>query len=257
MSTDFPQNPIANLKTNYTQPPLKRNLNVQEINSNEQNIYNNYQNFLNNTNKELYNKSQTIQNFEKREKNNKIELNIILKQSESKTKIELVKININQYLDKQSRLLIQITNPNDPLFLFSLEMTEIEYSQFKSDQNLLVDFKKFPDYVLKMLNLCKNDKEDKYSCVLNISGGENNINLDSNGILIVEEKTEYRKIELLILKLQKANDIILKKYLSNISKEYKKNYESLLQKYNKLNENFKICQKENKEIKENLKKKMN
>ena len=72
MSTDFPQNPIANLKTNYTQPPIKRNLNVQEINSNEQNIYNNYQNFLNNTNKELYNKSQTIQNFEKREKNNKI-----------------------------------------------------------------------------------------------------------------------------------------------------------------------------------------
>ena len=75
-------------------------------------------------------------------------------------------------------------------------MSDIEYPKIKSEQNLFVDFKNLHDFVLKMLNFCKNDKEDKYTCILNLSNGEeNNINLESSGVLKVEEKTEYRKLK--------------------------------------------------------------
>ena len=105
-----------------------------------------------------------------------------------------MKIYITQKRDKRSSLLIQITNPNDSLFLYILELSEIEYQQFKLEQGLLVDFQKFPDYILEMLYKCKNDKEGKYTCILNISeGGENNINVSAPAILTIEEKTHNIK----------------------------------------------------------------
>ena len=45
-----------------------------------------------------------------------------------------------------------------------------------------------------MLYKCKNDKEGKYTCILNISeGGENNINVSAPAILTIEEKTHNIK----------------------------------------------------------------
>ena len=104
-----------------------------------------------------------------------------------------------------------------------------------------------------MLLLYKNDnEEEKYFCVFNISeAGGNNFNLATPGILTIEEKTEFRKINHLMLKLHLANDIILKKYLSNISKEYKGKYESLSQKYNDLLKNYDICKQKISELENN------
>ena len=258
-SSLFQKQNNSNLNMNFTQPPLMSSSQIQNLlysNSLPNNNYlNNSSSIPMNKEEEINNNSKEIQIFEKKEKNNEIELNITLKYSKSKSKIELVKIKLNQYLDKQSKLLIQITSPNDPLFLYTLELSDIEYPKLKSEQSLLVDFKNFPDFVLKMLNFCKNDKQDKYTCILNLSNGEeNNINLASSGVLIVEEKTEYRKLDLLILKLQKANDINLKKYLSNMTKDYKEKYESLLLKFNELKKNLEICQKEKKDLREDIKK---
>ena len=258
-SSLFHKQIISNLNMNFTQPPLISNSKIQNMLSSNSLPNNNYQNnsssILMNKEEEINNNSKDIQILEKQEKNNEIELNITLKYSESKSKIELLKISVNQYLDKQSKLLFEITSPNDPLFLYTLELSEIEYPKFKSEQSLLVDFKKFPDFVLKMLTFCKNDKEDKYTCILNLSNGEqNNINLGSAGVLIIEEITEYRKMGLLTLKLQKANDINLKKYLSNMTKDYKEKYESLLLKFNELKKDLEICQKEKKDLSEDIKK---
>ena len=198
--------------------------------------------------------SQLFKTLQKKEeKRYEMELNIILKKSESNSKLELMKIYITQKRDKQSSLLIQITNPNDSLFLYILELSEIEYQQFKLEQGLLVDYQKFPDYLLEMLSKCKNDKEGKYICILNISEGEeNNMNDSAPAILAIEEKTQYKKLNNLVLKLQPANDNNLKKYLSNIYKEYKDKYESLLEKDNELKQNLDILEKENNILKEKI-----
>ena len=224
-------------RMNMSQPCLKHSDLKKEILENNMVPNNNINpNAMNNNNNYPNNNNQIIQNFTKIQKNiiNEIELNIILKQSEVKSSIKLMNISINQYTDKQPKIIIQITNPADPLFLYILELSEIEFQQIKSEQSLLIDFQKFPSFILTMLLSCKSEnEEEKYSCVLYIpEEGGNKFNLTTPGILTIEEKTEFRKLNHLMLKLYPANDMILKKYLSNISKEYKEKYISLLQKYN-------------------------
>ena len=221
--------------------------------SNSMNLYNQYHSPLSMSKDEL--NTQLFPVMSNKEKRNELELNILIKKSESNSTIEIMKINIIKLLEKQSRLIVQITNPNDPLFLYTLELSELEYQQLKAEQSLLVDFQNFPDFIIKMFYFCKNDKEDKYTCVFTIGGlNENNFSSGTSGILTVEEKTPYRKLNHLILKFQAANDATLKKYLSDVSKEYKEKYENLLQKYNDLNQDFDNLKKETVGLKENLQK---
>ena len=219
--------------------------------ANSMNLYNQYHSPLSMSKEEL--NSQIFQI--NKEKRTEIELNMVIIKSEKNTSIEPMKISIIKLLEKQPHLIIQVTNPNDPLFLYSLDLSEIEYQQLKAEQSLLVDFQNFPDFITKMFFYCKNDKDDIYTCVLTLGGiGENNFFSVVAGVLSVEEKTQYRKLNHLILKLQAANDITLKKYLSDVSKEYKEKFENLSQKYADLNQNYELMQKENGNLKENLQK---
>ena len=238
-------------KINYSQP----NFHITEVknkilNNNEYidnyNMENkkNFHSFINQKEAKKYNQDKG--NI------NEIEIYITIKKSESNSSKELLKINIDQYIDKQSYLVIQITNPNDPLFLFTLELSEIDYQQIKEEQNLLVDFQKFPEYIFELLSKCKYDNEDKFACVLNISDkGGNNLNLIAPAIFTIIEKTQYKKLIHLLLKMKPTNDLNLKNYLSKLIKEYKNKYETLLKKYEELNFNFDIIQKENDKLKEN------
>ena len=225
------------------------NNNNQMINS--VNLYNQYHSPLSISKEELNSQIFPIN----KEKRTEIELNMVIVKSEKNTSIEPMKISIIKLFEKQPHLIIQVINPNDPLFLYSLDLSEIEYQQLKTEQSLLVDFQNFPDFITKMFFYCKNDKDDIYTCVLTLGGiGENNFSSGGAGVLSVEEKTQYRKLNHLILKLQAANDITLKKYLSDVSKEYKEKFENLSQKYADLNQNYELMQKENGNLKENLQK---
>ena len=237
----------------YQEPPKEifnnNNNNNQMINS--VNLYNQYHSPLSISKEELNSQIFPIN----KEKRTEIELNMVIVKSEKNTSIEPMKISIIKLFEKQPHLIIQVTNPNDPLFLYSLDLSEIEYQQLKTEQSLLVDFQNFPDFITKMFFYCKNDKDDIYTCVLTLGGiGENNFSSGGAGVLSVEEKTQYRKLNHLILKLQAANDITLKKYLSDVSKEYKEKFENLSQKYADLNQNYELMQKENGNLKENLQK---
>ena len=227
------------------------NNNINNQMANSMNLYNQYHSPLSISKDEL--NSQIFPIISNKEKRTEIELNMVIIKSEKNNSIEPMKISIIRLLEKQPHLIIQVTNPNDPLFLYSLDLSEIEYQQLKTEQSLLVDFQNFPDFIAKMFYFCKNDKDDIYSCVLTLGGVSENFS-GGNGILAVEEKTQYRKLNHLILKLQAANDISLKKYLSDVSKEYKEKFENLSQKYSDLSQNYEIIQKENLNLKENLQK---
>ena len=227
------------------------NNNINNQMANSMNLYNQYHSPLSISKDEL--NSQIFPIISNKEKRTEIELNMVIIKSEKNNSIEPMKISIIRLLEKQPHLIIQVTNPNDPLFLYSLDLSEIEYQQLKTEQSLLVDFQNFPDFITKMFYFCKNDKDDIYSCVLTLGGVSENFS-GGNGILAVEEKTQYRKLNHLILKLQAANDISLKKYLSDVSKEYKEKFENLSQKYSDLSQNYEIIQKENLNLKENLQK---
>jgi chromosome segregation ATPase len=191
-----------------------------------------------------------------KEKKDEIELSMTIKTSEKTSTIELIKITIIQIFGETPVLIIKLTNSNNPLFLYTLELSEIEYQQFKSEQNLLINFKNFPEFILKMLNICKNNKENKYSCSLNISGGENNNSSSDQGfgILSIEEITEYRKLNHLSLKLKMADEENLKRQLKTFIKEYKDNYDSLLQNYDEISKKYENYQKENENYREKYQK---
>ena len=168
--------------------------------ANSMNLYNQYHSPLSISKDEI--NSQIFPLISNKEKRTEIELNMLIIKSEKNNSIEPMKISIIKLLEKQPHLIIQITNPNDPLFLYSLDLSEIEYQQLKSEQSLLVDFQNFPEFISKMFYFCKNDKEDIYTCVLTLGAmGENSISSGGMGLLTVEEKTQYRKLNHLILKL--------------------------------------------------------
>ena len=256
-SSPFHAQSQMNYKLNYIQQDYLYQDQSKELQNNpmssSMNLYNQYHSPLSMSKDEL--KPQLFPVLSNKEKRNEIELNILIKKSESNSTLEKMKINIIKLFEKQSRLIIQITNPNDPLFLYTLELSELEYQQLKSEQSLLVDFQNFPDFILKMFYFCKNEKDDTFTCVFTIGGlNENNFSSNTSGILTVEEKTQYRKLNHLILKFQAANDNTLKKYLSDISKEYKDKYENLYIKYNDLNQSYDNFQKEAAILKENYQK---
>ena len=219
--------------------------------SNSMHLYNQFHSSLSNSKDDM--NSQFMPIVSNKEKRNEIELNMLIKKSESNSSFEIMKISLIKLFEKQSRLIIQVTNPNDPLFLYSLELSELEYQQLKNEQSLLVDFQNFPDFIVQMIDCCKKDNNDKFTCVFNTGGqGENNFGSSSLGILSVEEKTQYRKLSHIVLKLKAANDTTLKKYLSDLSKEYKDKYETLFQNYNDLNQKFDMFQKDYAILKENM-----
>jgi spindle assembly abnormal protein 6 len=219
--------------------------------SNSMHLYNQFHSSLSNSKDDM--NSQFMPILSNKEKRNEIELNMLIKKSESNSSFEIMKISLIKLFEKQSRLIIQVTNPNDPLFLYSLELSELEYQQLKNEQSLLVDFQNFPDFIVQMIDCCKKDNNDKFTCVFNTGGqGENNFGSNSLGILSVEEKTQYRKLSHIVLKLKAANDTTLKKYLSDLSKEYKDKYETLFQNYNDLNQKFDMFQKDYAILKENM-----
>ena len=214
-----------NNKKEIFQKNDKINNNSNELNPQIRNL-----NIINNTNnksfpmfigkKETKEKKIEINQKEKKEKNYSIHLNINIKTKEKETKSELLEINfIESLIQKEPILIISMKNQHDPLFLFSLELKEEEYQQLKDEQSLLVDFQNFSDFALKMLNFCKNDKNGIFSCILNIE--------DNLAVLAVEEKTQYRKFNHLILKFKEVNDINLKNHFNQILKEYQSKIESL------------------------------
>ena len=229
-----------NNKKEIIQKLNKNNNNSIDLNS--QNRYN--LNIINNSNNKTFplfiGKKESKENIEKKEdinqkeieeKNYLIQLNANIKTKEKESKLELLEINfIESLFQKEPILIIKMKAQNDPLFLFSLELKEKEYQKLKDEQNLLVDFQNFSDFVLKMLNFCKNDKNGIFSCILNLE--------DKLAVLAIEEKTQYRKFIHLILKFKEVNDIKLKNHFNQILKEYKSKIEILIKQNFELNQNY-------------------
>ena len=154
-------------------------------------------------------KNEEISQKKIEEKNYTIHLNVNIKTKEKELQKELLEINfIESLIQKEPTLIIKIKAQNDPFLLLSLELKEKEYQQFKDEQSLLVDFQNFFDFVLKMLNFCKNDKNGIFSCLLSIE--------DKLAVLSIEEKTQYRKFNHLILKFKEESDINLKNHFNQI-----------------------------------------
>ena len=160
---------------------------------------------------------------------------------------------------------LNITDNNDPLFLYLLEITESEFHTIKQEQSLLIEFQQFPNKFNEMLDMSSifpsNNNNSKledmnlnfnnktlvgnYVCILHHTN-------PTDALLIIQEITQFRQLNHLILKVKSANDIVLKKYLSDLVKDFKLKTENLEKENEKLSENLENCAGNLKSVKEEL-----
>ena len=165
-----------------------------------------------------------------------------------KSHIEEMKISIEMVKENNPMISIQITNPNDPLILYILNLSEIEYQNIMKEQKILVNFEDFPNFLKNLVELCSDSMNQNYSAKLEIINSP-------EAILCIEEKIKFKITEHIRLKLKKANDEELKKYLSTIYLNLKRKYNDM---HNILNDSIKkndILLKENENLKNILQEK--
>ena len=80
-----------------------------------------------------------------------------------------MKINTQFKKDQNSIIIIQITSPKNPLILYLLELSEIEYQNIMKEQKILVNFEDFPNFLMKLLKSCSRESNQNFSAKLEIS----------------------------------------------------------------------------------------
>ena len=117
-------------------------------------------------------------------------------------------------------LIVRITKDSDPLFVYTLCLSEDDFRELKTQQGLLVDFNSFPQNLVGLLEDCiKEQNKDEPRFVLEFSlDGNNHMNMKDVGTLKVIQMNSFRNLQHLSLHLMHANDSDLKKYLSSCLK---------------------------------------
>ena len=147
--------------------------------------------------------------------------------------------------NKTQKFQIEITTPNDPLVLYTLDMSEVEYHQLKNEQCLLIDFQNFTPFLINMLDTCL--KDENFICILH----KKNVN---EALFVIQERTKFKEINHLILNVTQANDLAVKTYLGALSHEYKIKYEETSNALKELSAHYEELDKENLNLKEQIQK---
>jgi spindle assembly abnormal protein 6 len=173
---------------------------------------------------------------------------------------------VNFPTPSKQQIVINITDPQDPLFLYILEIGEGEFHFLKQELSLLIEFQHFPQKFFEMLELCTgtyNNTLNNNEILMNKSMGGLSLqssyvsilhhNTSTNeALLIIQEITQFRQLNHLILRFKPASDSNLKKYLGNLVKDYKSKSESLQKDNSRLNENLESCYKDLKIFKDEV-----
>ena len=183
--------------------------------------------------------SYTKPNFDKLihcSERNGIDVNVIIKNKEviktKSAKIIIERISINLYY-----IFIEMMNET---FKYCSEINDKNYQNIKDENKLLVEFQDFTDYFLKLIQNCKNNnnKINILSCIL--EDDDNNNGSSELTRFIVEEKTEFRKSNLLVLKMKKVNPLFNGRFSdkSILLEDYKEKYNNLLKNYKELKSKY-------------------
>lgn len=106
------------------------------------------------------------------------------------------------------QIVLCLTDPADPFFLYQMELSEEEYGTFKQELELVVDFHGFPCFLVEMLQHIV-DGSLPYRLTFSADASE-----CGRGELRIVEVTSFRTIEHLSLCLIRQGDRGQKKYLA-------------------------------------------
>ena len=211
-------------------------INTKDKNELQTIMNNNYTNIIFNRNKTQNNNEYIID-----EKTQNIKLNVYINKDGNEIKQIPLDFIIHNYYDNKNIISIQIIDNNDPLFFYCSKIDEIEYQELKKEQSLFIEYKNFSDFIFKMLNNCL---KDNYCCYIIIKKNE-------EAYFIIEEKTQFKKLNHLTLKLNSFNNLALKDHLNKILNEYKEKCDNLSKQNKELTQNFDKLKDEKKFLENN------
>jgi len=179
-------------------------------------------------------------------------------------------MNITFLSPSKQLISISVTDPIDPLFLYQVDVGEQEFHFLKQELSLLIEFQSFPQKFFEMLELCSqqctnlnnsykenvNDSnilnksmmqsQSNYICILHHNSNS------SEALLIIQEITQFRQLNHLILRFKSATDSVLKKYLANLVKDYKTKAETFSKDNTRISDSLENSKREIKLLKDDL-----
>ena len=141
-----------------------------------------------------------------------------------------------QSQNKLSSIKFIINSIENPLTLFLLELTELEFQKIIKEQKLLINFDDLAKYILNLLVLCY--KNDNYIAHIYVSEL-------TEVIFLIEEKVKDKINEKIKLMLRKANDNEIKNYMNKIYLDLRSNYSNIHSLLNEQNIKLEKLNKEN------------
>lgn len=122
-------------------------------------------------------------------------------------------------------LQLRISDVNDPFFMWQLDLTEEEFYSLRAEQNLLVDFANFPYKLIELLQKClafpANEPAAPFYAQLTVNPQEGSAHL------AFIERTSFRQVTQLSLKLKAVESEVLKRKLADLLRNYREQINSL------------------------------
>ena len=143
---------------------------------------------------------------------------------------------------KTSDFSLQITDPDDPLFLYDFELTAAQFQKIKKEQKLFCEFAGFPKSIYSLLNQIITSED--YKALID----EHEFELPT---LMLQQVTHISLLIHLQLPLIEASDSRLKEFLSKETRFYKT---TALQASQKLQEAEKEMEQQRKEYEAKIQK---
>jgi spindle assembly abnormal protein 6 len=157
-------------------------------------------------------------------------------------------------LGQREKLLhIEITDDSDLLFLYTLDVSEDEFSHLKHDQSLLVDFSSFPPSFIELLQQCST-AEPVFSAVLDTTPSSTTTasNVSSSAELRIVEKNQFKNLTHLALRFRAGTDASTKAYLASRVAQFTEILDETSTNLAATRNTLAGCQKEGAETRTNL-----
>eukprot|EP00050_Salpingoeca_kvevrii_P022793 m.132205 g.132205 ORF g.132205 m.132205 type:complete len:761 (+) comp9829_c0_seq2:1425-3707(+) len=137
------------------------------------------------------------------------------------TRALLAYVGSQQSAAGQPELVVRLTDEQDPFFLYSLVISEDDFTSLRRSQDIKVDFKTFPENLVALLRLCIEESgkdQPRYLVELERSTvHDNQAVVDSAapcGVLRLVETNTFKNLTHLSLQLIPGSDATVKAYLA-------------------------------------------
>lgn len=103
-----------------------------------------------------------------------------------------------------------MTDANDPLFFYTLVLTDFDFQSLKKEQGLIVDFSSFPGMVQQLISKCIDEaskESPKFNLILSCEK-------DELPVLSFQEVNLFRHLCHLSLRVSRGSDAQIKEFLS-------------------------------------------